>query len=104
MYVTYFSSHPRSYSLNHFALSAVTMVNKSSLLQYHILEEMLIMREENLRTLARGIHYHGLASLVQANLHLIKPMFVAQLDTPILTPVRFWSLVELLRPHEVSKH
>lgn len=81
----------------------VTTVNKSSLLQHLILEEVIIRREENLRAFVRGLDYLGLANLLQAYPHLLKPVFTAQLNTPTLTPESFWSLVESLRPCEIPK-
>ena len=80
---------------------AVTMLNKSYLLQKLIFEEVITRREGSLQAFRRGLNHLGLVPLLQSFPDMMKPIFVAE---PVkLTAESFLSLIVSLKPQEAEQ-
>lgn len=73
-------------------VEAVTMRNRSLLLQQLMHEEVIVRREGNLQAFQRGLDSLQLSDLLVAHPQLMRPLFVAE-DGKHLTATEFISLI-----------
>ena len=81
----------------------VTLQNKSSLLQYLILDEVITKRERQLKAIRKGLNRFQLLEPLQRYKAVMMPLFVRENQVLVISPDGFESMVSSSRSSDKDK-